>query len=105
MFERATPSTSQTVFIGNRPSATTATATSVFLSPRRLREPPSGSQLPWLSFRAAAATLEFDLAASGIPKRALPALPLPSRSVRPERPAAANETAGSAQSRTDAPPG
>ena len=40
MFERAKSSASQTVFIANRPWATTATATGVFLSPRRLQEPP-----------------------------------------------------------------
>ena len=37
MFERAKSSASQTVFIANRPWATTATATGVFLSPRRLK--------------------------------------------------------------------
>ena len=40
MLDRATLSTSHTAFIENRPSATTATATVVFLSQRRLREPP-----------------------------------------------------------------
>ena len=56
MLDRATPSVSHTAFIANRPSATTATATSVFLSPPPIQGRPSESRLPSSSCRANAAT-------------------------------------------------
>ena len=65
MFDRATPSASQTAFIGCRPWEQRARARDVFFDRRRAPEPPSGSRPPSSSCRAGAASRAAGFARRG----------------------------------------